>query len=310
MARTYARLMVAVWSDPEFLELTDQAQRTYFLLMSNPKLSRAGCIPAQPAKWARLAKNTTTKQVAAAIVELATARFLMIDNYTEEVLIRSFIRHDGGAKNPNLSKSIASDITLIESPVLRAVAIGEFERAGGNPQLADPVEGPSTDPPTGRPRDPAGRYSGGRSTPTSIPHPSSLDLSLNPSPSSSAAALPEAAAAAIELLIQHRISTEVGIRNVTRYAQKVREDHMVLSFDRLCERERRGDTPREIAVNVLGLTTYQASLAELQLRQQQTADPDCEHCHGEGIAQNSEGRFDTCECRGLASVHELRRDPA
>lgn len=177
MARTYSRLMLSVWRDDDFLELAGGAQRLYFLLISQPALSHAGCLPLQPSKWAKLAKNTTVETVTKALDELDATRFVLVDPDAEEVLVRSFIKHDGGARNPNLAKAISSAIDKIDSARLRQAARTEFDRAKKNPQVTDPGQD--------RPQDPlADRRQGdaeGHPEPTYILHPSSL--SLHPSTS-------------------------------------------------------------------------------------------------------------------------------
>ena len=48
MARSEARVLVSIWSDPDWLALTSTAQRAYLLLLSQPKLSLAGCLDWMP----------------------------------------------------------------------------------------------------------------------------------------------------------------------------------------------------------------------------------------------------------------------
>jgi hypothetical protein len=127
MARSYAKLMVGIAADPDFAELTAGAQRLYMLLLANPKLSSAGCIPYQPTKWVKWSSDGTLEAIARACGELAAAGFVLLDDDTEEMLIRSFIRHDGGYKNPKMLKGVRSTIDGIESPSLRAFATAQLE---------------------------------------------------------------------------------------------------------------------------------------------------------------------------------------
>lgn len=166
MARTYGRLMLTVWRNDDFLALDDVAQRVYFMLISQPALSHAGCLPLQPNKWAKLATNTVPDAIEDALHDLEAGRFVLVDTDTEEVLIRSFIRHDGGVKNPNLAKAILVAIDKIDSPRLRAAARYEFDKASGNTQVTDPDEG--------RPEDQSEGDTEGHPEPTIILHPSSL----------------------------------------------------------------------------------------------------------------------------------------
>lgn len=166
MARSYARLLVSLWTDSDFRALKASPQRLYMALLSNPKLSTAGCLPWQVNKWANLAADLTAQQVTDDLNALAAGRFILCDAITEEVLIRSFIRHDGGVRNPNLLKSIESAIVAIESPRLRAAATAELAKA----QRTDSEPGRTGGPGPGRTEGPEQAAT----EPTYIPHPSSL----------------------------------------------------------------------------------------------------------------------------------------
>lgn len=129
MARSYAKLYVEVWdAEGDFRQLTAGAQRLYWLLCSQPQLSAAGVLPLQPRRWARLATDTTDRQIARALAELVSTCKVIIDEGTEECLVRAFIRRDGGTKTPNILKAIRQAIDAIESDCLRKVAAKELER--------------------------------------------------------------------------------------------------------------------------------------------------------------------------------------
>lgn len=119
--RSYSRFTLATWSKPEWRLLTFGAQRLYMLLLSQPTLSAAGCLPRQTRKWAALASDTTVDEIEAALAELAEHRYVLVDDDTEEVLIRTFIKHDGWVKNGRRAKAVESAIARIESPTLRGV---------------------------------------------------------------------------------------------------------------------------------------------------------------------------------------------
>ena len=73
MARSYARLLVSLWTDSDFRALKASPQRLYMALLSNPKLSTAGCLPWQVNKWANLAADLTAQQVTDDLNALAAA---------------------------------------------------------------------------------------------------------------------------------------------------------------------------------------------------------------------------------------------
>jgi|GEM_PF-3504160 len=136
MARSYAKLYVSVWGS-DFRDLSRDAQHLYFQLMSNRKLSAAGHVTVQPRQWANQSRDTTAADIERALAELVTARYVLVDNDTEELLIRSFIRHDRGFGNKFLRKSIETAIATIESDTLRDHARRELVSAIEDPQVED-----------------------------------------------------------------------------------------------------------------------------------------------------------------------------
>lgn len=133
MARKYIKLHLSVW-DPasDFLELSVDAQWLYWVLCSHPLLSAAGIMPMQPRKWAKRAKGMTVKRVMTALDELAAADKVVIDDDTEELLVRTFIRWDNAFRTPNVKKAIEASITRSESCSIRHAAALELTHAERN----------------------------------------------------------------------------------------------------------------------------------------------------------------------------------
>lgn len=126
MARSHAHLLSAIWSDPDWIALTAGAQRTYMLLLSQPKLTMIGLLDHLPSRWARLAADTTLASVEGDIAELEASRFVLVDPSTDEVLIRSLVRHEvnpSKTANPKWLAGLWSSWASIESRQLRAGAV-------------------------------------------------------------------------------------------------------------------------------------------------------------------------------------------
>jgi hypothetical protein len=124
MARSHGKLLVGIWIDPDFLDLTALEQWAFMMLLSQPKLTMVGSLDYQPARWAQLAVGLTHEDVSNAIVGLEDAGFVCVDHATEELLIRSMTRHDGlRTKNPKLMKGLWGQWTGIASRALRKVAV-------------------------------------------------------------------------------------------------------------------------------------------------------------------------------------------
>jgi hypothetical protein len=66
--------------------------------------------------------------VYAAAVVLAERMFIVIDEITEEVLIRSHIKHDGVIKVPNSAAAMCTAMASVASSTLRAVMVFELRK--------------------------------------------------------------------------------------------------------------------------------------------------------------------------------------
>lgn len=152
MARDEARIFSSVWDDPHFLELTPSQQRLYFFLLSQKDLSWCGVIALRERRWSHKAKNLTVQQIGEDLAALAAnpsanpsanpygnpspdpsgnpppGPLIVIDEETEEVFVRSLIRHDGIWKIPNLLKSAREAARLVQSPAIRAALLAGLRR--------------------------------------------------------------------------------------------------------------------------------------------------------------------------------------
>lgn len=124
MARSHGKILVDIWLDMDFIALDPEAQRAFFMLLSQPKLTLVGSIDYRPHHWAELSAATTQDDVEAAVGRLEVARFVCVDRSTEELLVRSMTRHDGlRSGNPKLLKGLWSAWKSIASVGLRKVAV-------------------------------------------------------------------------------------------------------------------------------------------------------------------------------------------
>jgi hypothetical protein len=137
VAREHARISLGIWNDPDFQDLRPEEQRLYFLLLSQKTINNAGVLPLQVSKWAKGSKHTTVDDIEVALAGLRAGRFVLVDDDTEEVLVRSFVRNDGVAKHRYMLKNALSMARQVESPMLRRALAAELRRLG-NPE-ADQV---------------------------------------------------------------------------------------------------------------------------------------------------------------------------
>lgn len=149
MARTEGRLRTSIWSNADFLALDAEPQRLYMFLLSQPDLSHAGLVPLRARRWAAKVSGGTAASITAALAILTAARFVVVDEDTEEVLIRTFVRNDGVYKQPKVMLRMREDATQIESPLLRAAFLVELDRLPLD-ELSDAPGGPRGDQPSTR----------------------------------------------------------------------------------------------------------------------------------------------------------------
>jgi hypothetical protein len=187
MARKYAKLWLNAWTaESDFYNLGPDAQWLYWVLVSHPKLTPAGVLPPQPRQWAKRAKGMTVKRVTAAYDQLVARSYLLADDDTEEVLIRTFIRWDKGYRTPNIRKSIETSIGRIESHRLRHTANHELTLAVTHDGTLSGTDGPDDDGTHGAtPAEPITEPMGHRTDGTYGPMNGRLeDSSLHPSSTS------------------------------------------------------------------------------------------------------------------------------
>ncbi len=128
MPRDYAQIRQDMWSDDRWRALTAPAQWLYMLLLSDPRLTYAGVTDWHPGKLSQRAKECTGRDVVFAGFELAEAYFVVIDEDTEEVMIRSYLRHDPLMRNPRLAVTMAKDFGGVASNKIRAAIVWELQR--------------------------------------------------------------------------------------------------------------------------------------------------------------------------------------
>lgn len=128
-ARPFAKLYKSIWRDGEFTRLDGSAQRLYLLLLSQPNITLAGLLPLQPAKWARLAPDSTADSIRDDLDALGDACFTVTDGDTEEVLVRTYMRTAVlENKRPwTTQKGVIRSCLQAESPVIRSTLADQLE---------------------------------------------------------------------------------------------------------------------------------------------------------------------------------------
>lgn len=137
MAREHGLIWISIWRDEDFRRLDSRTQWLYFALISQWDMSPCGVQPYQPNRWAQLAPDMTPKQIHKAIHDLEKARLLIVDRATDELLVRSHVRHDRPMRVPNSAKAVVRWAARIESDDLRKALIVELRRLREDPEFCD-----------------------------------------------------------------------------------------------------------------------------------------------------------------------------
>ena len=135
MAREYARVKLTIWADQDHRALPKGPQHLYYKLLTG-EINAAGIADWRPARIAALTAGETAESVRQDGRALEEARFIVIDEATEEVLVRSFVRHDGVVKSPNMARAAALAWSVAGSQRIRdAIAIEVQRAASEDPKL-------------------------------------------------------------------------------------------------------------------------------------------------------------------------------
>jgi len=128
MARGHGRILTSIWDDDDFLDLDERHQRLYLFLISQPNLNHAGLLDLTLRRWSRKARGLTSAELEKLLQGLEDARFIVMDEDTEELLIRSFVRNDGVWKQPKVMGAMVSGALEISSWRLRHALLAEMDR--------------------------------------------------------------------------------------------------------------------------------------------------------------------------------------
>ncbi|WP_157374913.1 hypothetical protein [Arthrobacter alpinus] len=98
------------------------------MLLTHPTLNYAGVADWRPGRLAAMSPDTTASDIHDDAMALQAARFIYVDEQTEEVLIRSFLRHDGLLKQPKLSIAMVNAFGGIASSEIQQIITFELQR--------------------------------------------------------------------------------------------------------------------------------------------------------------------------------------
>lgn len=151
--RQYALIHRAILDDPSWRCLTRSQQNLYLLLLLKLSTNLCGVVDWRPKKLAVNASDMTVETIEADAVVLEKKLYIVRDEDTDEVLIRSFLRNDAPLKSSKTAIAVRSSYTDTASSNLRGVIVFELQRLykeqrdwQGWDQVRDLLDLPSIDP--------------------------------------------------------------------------------------------------------------------------------------------------------------------
>ena len=78
-------------------------------------------------RWAALSANGSPSRTRKALAELVAKRYVVVDDTTEELILRTYVKHAGGLKIPNVVIGLTRDYAKIASAELRRVVLEQVD---------------------------------------------------------------------------------------------------------------------------------------------------------------------------------------
>lgn len=154
MAKDFAAVNVGMWGDQDFRDLPAPAQHLYLMLWTSPGLSYCGVHDWRPGRLAARTAGASGDDLRVIAQCLESRHFVIVDDETEEILVRSWMRFDKVMKKPRLAISCVAAYAEVASNRLRGVVVHELRKAReidpewpawSDKRVQDVLEQPSVD---------------------------------------------------------------------------------------------------------------------------------------------------------------------
>lgn len=121
MARSHATVYGSAWAtDSQFRTLPSDVQLLYIALLAQPDLNLCGVMPYIPQRWVRFAPDfDTAAKVEQLVSMLEVHGYVVTDQDTVELWVRSFMFHDRVFAQPQVAMAAASAFDGVQSETLR-----------------------------------------------------------------------------------------------------------------------------------------------------------------------------------------------
>lgn len=128
--RNYGNIATAIWLDKDFTSLSSDAQRMYLMVITQNNITSVGTLPVTLRRWASYANDLSSERLLSGLQELVDRDYIAIDWQQEELLVRTFVRWDGGHTNPKRLLSIKASASAVTSPILAPILASELDSLG------------------------------------------------------------------------------------------------------------------------------------------------------------------------------------
>lgn len=125
MSRDYAHTNTTIWQDGDWRALPYPAQHLYNMLWTHPSLNYCGVADWRPARLVPLAGGLSLDLIENLADCLEARHFIVRDEESEEVLLRSWVRWDGLMRKPRMAISWVKAYAETASNTIRGVVVHE-----------------------------------------------------------------------------------------------------------------------------------------------------------------------------------------
>lgn len=127
----------AIWREDSILALTWSQQHAYFLVYTQADLNKCGVIAYRPKRWAGFAKNLTERQLRRDCEGMHKTRHTVLDEDYDELLVRTYVGHDGLLAQPLVVVAMVRDFQTVASPIIRLEVLRELRRLWSLARVTD-----------------------------------------------------------------------------------------------------------------------------------------------------------------------------
>ncbi len=113
----------AIWDDEDYRSLTMEAQWLYEAILTQKDLSLCGVLTWTPKRFSKLAANASTSATKKALDLLRSRLYVVLDDDTDELWVRTLIINDGVLDNANSIIGMSNAFGAIHSQALRHAVV-------------------------------------------------------------------------------------------------------------------------------------------------------------------------------------------